>query len=306
MGRTGKSDNLRQELDHISALLSRARDNDGDVAAFAKLLTCIDVMGPKCLQVDELLNPQKMAFRVGVTGPPGAGKSTLISGLLNSLSRHFTKIGVLAVDPTSPISHGAILGDRIRYSDHSLNSKIFIRSLGTRGSLGGLSSSAYLMLRAFDACNFDIVIVETVGVGQVEVEIMNVADVVTVVLVPESGDSIQAMKAGITEIANLFVVNKSDRPGAEALKKEIEAAAHLAENKKSVKVLLASALTGEGTLAIADELLLMHKELNWGPARQSVTRLREEAKALMRTHLEQEAHRQVSKIVLPQDLRDLF
>lgn len=295
------------DIKSLSELLFRARLNNEDgVVAFAKLLTYIDLMGPQCLQLNELLSPHKMAFRVGITGPPGAGKSTLISGLLKIFAENFKKIGVLAVDPTSPISQGAILGDRIRYSDHTLNSKIFIRSLGTRGSLGGLSSSAYLMLRAFDACDFDIVLVETVGVGQVEVEIMNVADAVVVVLVPESGDSIQAMKAGITEIANLFIVNKSDRPGAESLKREIEAAAGLSENKKAAKVLLASALTGDGTAAVAEEIRSMQKKLNWNSERYVSSRLREEAKALMRNRLEQEATRRVSAIASPQDLRDLF
>lgn len=295
-----------KEIEQLADLLDRARLREGEMVAFAQLLTQIDIMGPACLLLDELLTPQKAAFRVGITGPPGAGKSTLISSLLSLFAARFAKIGVLAVDPTSPISQGAILGDRIRYSDHALNSKIFIRSLGTRGSLGGLSSSAYLMLRAFDACDFDIVLVETVGVGQVEVEIMNVADIVTVVLVPESGDSIQAMKAGIIEIANLFVVNKSDRPGAESLKREIEAAVSLSESKKSVKVLLTSALMGAGTQAVADEVCEMQKQMHWALVRQSSSRLREEAKALMRAQLEQEANRQVSKIVLPQDLRDLF
>src|SRR5262249_38515670 len=141
---------------------------------------------------------------------------------------------------------------------HFGDDQVFIRSLGTRGSLGGLSASAYLMLRAFDHVGFDVVIVETVGVGQSELEIVNVADAIAVVLVPESGDSIQAMKAGLTEIADIFVINKSDRPGAEALKRELEAALELdpiSEKEKRRQVLLLSALNGEGTSRFCEEIL---------------------------------------------------
>ncbi len=294
----------------LQDLLNRARGGsdggDEDRRNFAQLLTQIDRAGPAVFDLDELLEPARAAFRVGITGPPGAGKSTLISGLLTTLLAQNLKVGVLAVDPTSPISQGAILGDRIRYSEHVMNPQVFIRSLGTRGSLGGLSASAYLMLRAFDACDFDVVLIETVGVGQVEVEIMNVADVVTVVLVPESGDSIQAMKAGIIEIADLFVVNKSDRPGAESLKREIEAAVGMSENKKTVDVLLASALGGEGVAQVAESILSLRAKVDIAAHRKSGVRLREEAKALMRVQLEQEAAKRVSHVQASKDLREIF
>src|SRR5690606_18713371 len=139
------------------------------------------------------IKPAKVAQRIGITGPPGAGKSTLISQLLESFRSDGLRIAVIAVDPTSPFTHGAILGDRIRYTENAAQG-VFIRSIATRGSFGGLSASAYPMLRVFDACGFDLVIIETVGVGQVEVDIMHVADHVVLVLVPESGDSVQAMK----------------------------------------------------------------------------------------------------------------
>ncbi|HEX4925152.1 MAG TPA: hypothetical protein VFV50_13750, partial [Bdellovibrionales bacterium] len=183
----------------------------------ARLLTELESGGPSALKHKRLLEPEHLALRIGITGPPGAGKSTLISQLISAFRARGKTVGVLAVDPSSPFTRGAVLGDRIRYSKHFSDDGVFIRSVGTRGSLGGLSASVYLMARAFDAFNFDVVLVETVGVGQTELEIMNVADRVAVVVVPEFGDSIQAMKAGILEIAHVFVVNKADRPGADSI-----------------------------------------------------------------------------------------
>lgn len=291
--------------DGIAAILSQAQA--GHMPSFAKLLTYIEQNGAACLQFNELRNPKKPTYRVGITGPPGVGKSSLIGELLKNLrAQHSLKIGVLAVDPTSPISQGAILGDRVRYGEHVLDPHIFIRSLGTRGSLGGLSASAYLMLRAFDACQFDLVLIETVGVGQVEVEIMNVADFVVVVLVPESGDSIQAMKAGIIEIADLFAVNKSDRPGAEALKREIEAAVALSENVKKVEVLMTSALKSEGISPLIENILRAQKSLDLQGNRSLPARIREEAKALLRARIEEEAQKRVEQIRTSDDLHRIM
>lgn len=293
-------------VDNIKASLSEAQK--GDSAAFARLLTLIERVGPKALAVPELLNPQGAAFRVGITGPPGSGKSTLIGQILTELSRKKLKIGVLAVDPSSPISKGAILGDRIRYSDHFLDENIFIRSLGTRGSLGGLSSSAYLMLRAFDACGFDIVLIETVGVGQVEVEIMHVADLVTLVLVPESGDSIQIMKAGILEIADLYVVNKSDRPGAAGLMAELEASlvgvlGGAASATGDKKIMMTTAIEGVGVSALVSEILSAQKKMDLVKSRASIGRLKEEAKALLRSEIEAEVYARIDKIKNAQDFK---
>lgn len=303
--------------DNLESLFRQAQS--GDMGAFAQFLSAIERSGPAALRLPDLINPGHQAYRVGITGPPGAGKSTLIGGLLTKWSATTLKIGVIAVDPTSPFSQGAILGDRIRYSDHALNPNIFIRSLGTRGSLGGLSAAVYLMVRAFDACGFDMVLIETVGVGQVEVEVMNVADFVTVVLVPESGDSIQAMKAGVIEIADLFVVNKCDRPGAEALKREIEAAVALAKDSrvsgsrggrvqalKEIKVLMASATQGEGLEGVADEIFSARHALDLRGHRADPYRLREEAKALMRAGLEAEATARVRGVNSADDLARLF
>ncbi|MSR36709.1 MAG: methylmalonyl Co-A mutase-associated GTPase MeaB [Gemmatimonadetes bacterium] len=167
------------------------------------------------------------ARRVGFTGPPGAGKSTLIAAVATAYRAAGDRVGVVAVDPTSPFSGGALLGDRIRMNELSTDPGMFIRSMATRGSLGGLATTTREVIDLMDAFGFERVLVETVGVGQTELEITGAADTVVVVLVPESGDAIQAMKAGLMEIADVFVVNKADRPGADRLLKEIRTAIHL-------------------------------------------------------------------------------
>ena len=160
--------------------------------------------------------------RIGVTGPPGAGKSTLTTALVNEYRRAGLTVGIIAVDPTSPFTGGALLGDRVRMESVALDPGVFIRSLATRGSLGGISSATRAVADVLDAYGFDRIIMETVGVGQSELDIARTADTTIVVLVPESGDSIQALKAGLMEIADLFVVNKADRPGAERVRNDIE------------------------------------------------------------------------------------
>jgi LAO/AO transport system kinase len=258
-----------------------------DFPAFAKLLTWIErAKISDVLQIEELFKPTRQAFRIGITGPPGAGKSTLVGALLKSLRTKKLRVGVIAVDPSSPFTQGAILGDRIRYSEHVLDEQVFIRSLGTRGSLGGLSSAAFLMARAFDVCGFDVLLIETVGVGQTELDVLHVADQVCVVLVPESGDSIQAMKAGLMEIADVFVVNKSDRPGADGLAREIENSIHDGESAKKVKVLKTTASEHLGVDALSVELEKMRQNGEWKKARANSKRFREEAKALLRREWE--------------------
>lgn len=167
------------------------------------------------------------AHRVGITGPPGAGKSTLTSQLAASYRTRDERVGIVAVDPTSPFTGGALLGDRIRMGDISTDPGIFIRSMATRGSLGGLAMSSKEVADLIDAFGFDRVLTETVGVGQSELDIAGTTDTTVVVLVPESGDSIQAMKAGLMEIADVFVINKADRPGADRLAQEIELMLHM-------------------------------------------------------------------------------
>jgi LAO/AO transport system kinase len=162
------------------------------------------------------------AHRLGVTGPPGAGKSTLTEGVIRAYRRRGLSVGVVAVDPTSPFSGGALLGDRIRMEAVSLDAEVFIRSMATRGAAGGLATTSREVCDVLDAYGFDRLIIETVGVGQAELAITASADTAVLVLVPESGDGVQVLKAGIMEVADLFVVNKADRPGAERLQQEVE------------------------------------------------------------------------------------
>lgn len=282
----------------------------GDLRAFAKLLSALEREGPACLARNpELLRPSHLAFRFGITGPPGAGKSTLIGRLITLLRAKGLRVGVLAVDPSSPFTKGAILGDRIRYTEHFGDDGVFIRSLGSRGSLGGLSSSAYLMVRAFDLAKFDIVLLETVGVGQTELEIMNVADEVAVTLVPESGDSIQGMKAGLLEIANLFLVNKGDRPGADIFVRELEAALHLDPRApaQALPVLKISALTGDGIESLVERIAkTVVEKSSWRLRRGDLTRIRNEAQSLLRTQAEQKIAERTLKIQTLEDFAGLF
>jgi len=279
---------------------------EGNTTALAKLLTWLENSDPKqALSMTELMQTKQAASRFGITGPPGAGKSTLVSRLIQFLRDQNLKVGVIAVDPSSPFSGGAILGDRIRYADHSLDPRVFVRSLGTRGSLGGLSASAYLMLRAFDACGFDVVLIETVGVGQTELDVLHVADQVTVVLVPESGDSIQAMKAGLMEIADVFLVNKSDRPGADSLAREIKNSVHDGESGKSPEVFSVVATQGKG---IEPWFQFVKDHIDSDQALKNRTcpeRLREEAKALLRWRWEQDVVKRLKAIKRPADLRKI-
>lgn len=292
--------------DQIGGLLERAQG--GDQRSLAQLLTWAERVGAEVLREAQILNPKQRAFRIGITGPPGAGKSTLVGHLIAAFRAAGLRLGVLAVDPSSPFTHGAILGDRIRYSEHTLDSGVFIRSLGTRGSLGGLSASAYLMLRIFDACSYDVVLVETVGVGQTELDIMHVADEIVVVLVPESGDSVQAMKAGLLEIADLYVVNKSDRPGAESLVRELEFVAESApagvgrgaSGERRKPAVLSTVATAEmGIEKLAKHLLKRRAE---GSSRAGADRLRHEALALLRQKYESSAAASVGKIKTAEDL----
>jgi LAO/AO transport system kinase len=288
------------------SLLQKAQA--GDFQAFARFLSWLERTSPREVFVlKDLLTPPAFAFRLGITGPPGAGKSTLTGRLIAHLRHLQLKVGVIAVDPSSPFSNGAILGDRIRYSEHFLDRGVFIRSLGTRGSLGGLSSAAFLMARAFDACAFDVLLIETVGVGQTELDVLHVADQVCVVLVPESGDSIQAMKAGLMEIADIFVVNKADRPGADGLAREIEASIHDGEAGADTRVVKCVASQNIGVNELVDLVLARKAEVEkWTSERQGPARLRAEAKALLRHQWDLDIQKKLTKLNRPEDLLRLF
>ncbi|MGD9957580.1 methylmalonyl Co-A mutase-associated GTPase MeaB [Pseudonocardia sp.] len=197
----------------LADLVDRARR--GEQRAVGRLLSMVENAGPRLREVAAALAPHTgYAHVVGVTGAPGVGKSTSVSALVGALRAAGRRVGVLAVDPSSPFSGGALLGDRVRMGEHSTDAGVFIRSMATRGHLGGLAWATPQALRVLDAAGCDVVLVETVGVGQSEIDVVSLADSTVVLLAPGMGDGIQAAKAGILEVADVFVVNKADRPGA--------------------------------------------------------------------------------------------
>ena len=200
----------------------------GDRLALARLITQVENRTPAVPAIMKAVHARARAAPVtGITGPPGAGKSTVVDRLTARLRADGRTVGIIAVDPSSPFTGGAVLGDRIRMQAHALDPGVFIRSMATRGSLGGLARATGEVVKLMAAFGFDEILIETVGVGQTELDIMKIADTTVVVLVPESGDAIQTMKAGLMEAADIFAVNKADRAGAPALMAELKFAAHL-------------------------------------------------------------------------------
>jgi LAO/AO transport system kinase len=231
-----------------------------DQLSGSRLMRRIDDNDVTVTETLQALYPHTGRARIlGVTGAPGAGKSTLVDRFISELRSRNKTVAVVAVDPTSPFTGGAILGDRIRMQRHTLDPGVFIRSLATRGALGGLSRSTGDVVRVFDAMGYDYVIVETVGVGQDEVEIVKLADATLVVMVPGLGDDVQSIKAGILEIADIFVINKADREGTERLERDLKAMIEMSEmmgpaERPLPQVLRTVATKNEGIAAVIDQV----------------------------------------------------
>jgi LAO/AO transport system kinase len=241
----------------VDGLVARARD--GDHRSVGRLITLVENAAPELRDVMAALAPHSGNARLlGLTGSPGVGKSTTTSALLTSYRERGERVGVLAIDPTSPFSGGALLGDRVRMQEHATDKGVYIRSMGTRGHLGGVSWATPQAVRVLDAVGCDTVIIETVGVGQAEVEIASLADTTVVMLAPGLGDGIQAAKAGILEIADLFVVNKADRDGATQTVRDLKAMLSLGDKPRpgdwQPPVLSTVSLRSEGIGELVDSL----------------------------------------------------
>ena len=231
---------------NIQQLIARVRE--GNPRALARAITMVENRAPESTEVLKALFPfSGNAGLIGLTGAPGAGKSTLVDQIARDYRKRGKTIGIVAIDPTSPFSGGAILGDRIRMSSHYADAGIYIRSMATRGSLGGLSSTTADVATVLDASGRDLVMIETVGVGQDEVDIVRLADITLVILVPGMGDDVQTIKAGIMEIADIFVINKSDREGAERVEREIRAMQSLATRHDDWVPPIVKTIASEGT-----------------------------------------------------------
>jgi LAO/AO transport system kinase len=228
----------------------------GDRRALARAITLVENSDPLAYELVHDLYPETgRAYSIGITGPPGVGKSSLISALVRELREEGRTIGVISVDPSSPFSQGALLGDRIRLADHFLDPGVFIRSMGTRGHLGGLSEAALQALLVLDAAGRDLVFVETVGTGQSEIEVMSVADTVVLALMPGSGDSVQALKAGIMEIPDVIAINKKDHPAAKTMLNEVRSILALdTERDWRPPIVLTEAVTGEGVETLWEKI----------------------------------------------------
>ncbi len=228
----------------------------GDLAAAPRILTLLEKGDPVADDIMQRIAPHTGgAHLIGITGPPGAGKSTLVEAMTAQLRERDRTVGVLVVDPSSPFTGGAILGDRVRMRDHFLDPGVFIRSMATRGASGGLSAIAPSAMRVLDAAGVDVIIVETAGVGQTELDIMHTVDSVVVVVVPEAGDAIQTMKAGLLEIADVFVVNKADRPGAKRMANDLETTVHLGSRDMdwwTIPVLQTEGIRNKGVTELLD------------------------------------------------------
>ncbi len=222
-----------------------------DRRTLAKLLTAIESGDPDAVAAASLMAGADGARRIGITGPPGVGKSTLVNAMITEFRSRDETVAVLAVDPSSPITGGALLGDRIRMQDHVDDKGVYVRSMASRGHLGGLAEASGPIIETLSHSGFDYVLVETVGVGQSEVEVMDLVDVVVLVVAPGWGDQVQAEKAGIVEISNLFVINKGDRPGANDVQRALRSSV-----PEDAQILTTTATTSEGVAELVDALAI--------------------------------------------------
>jgi LAO/AO transport system kinase len=240
-------------MTNIKTLLQQLQQ--GDKKALARCITIVENELEGSTEILTSLSFNNSVPVIGITGPPGAGKSTLINAVIKELTSQNKKVGVIAIDPTSPFNYGSLLGDRLRMSEHFNNENVFIRSLATRGSLGGLSAAIIEVVDVMRAFHFDYIIVETVGVGQSEVEIVGLADTTILVLVPEGGDEVQSIKSGIMEIADVFIINKSDREGADLFMKNIIQLVHSKPKSNwDIPVIKAIASQGKGASELIEAI----------------------------------------------------
>lgn len=278
----------RAEQD-VPGLVERARA--GEARAVARLISLVEDESPLLREVMAALAPHTgHAQVIGITGSPGVGKSTSTSALVTELRRAGKRVGVLAVDPSSPFSGGALLGDRVRMQDHATDRDVYIRSMASRGHLGGLAWTTPQALRVLDAAGCDVILIETVGVGQSEVEIAGLADTTMVLLAPGMGDGIQAAKAGILEIGDLYVVNKADRDGAEQVRRDLRSMLALGERPEGgwkQPILMTVAQKGEGLAEVVETLDQHHDWLASSGEldRRRTRRARDEIEAIAVTAL---------------------
>ncbi len=259
----------------------------GDSLALPRLISLVEAESTAVGEIMRLIAPHTgRAYSIGVTGPPGSGKSTVVDKLTVLMREKGLSVGIVAVDPSSPFSGGALLGDRIRMQQHYLDPGVFIRSMATRGSLGGLPGTVQGVSKLLDASGRDVILVETVGVGQTELDIVNAADIVIVIVTPESGDAVQAMKAGLFEIADLFAINKADREGADRMKAELGAILAMKPGE-SIPVLLTEAHRGVGIGELYEEVerVRRQQEENGELERRRRRRRREEFLELLQRRI---------------------